>query len=325
MSIPRRRFLQLAAGAAGLSVSSNVAIAQAYPSRPIRLIVGFSAGGSADIVARMIAQWLSERLGQPVIVENRTGAASNLAAESVARSAPDGYTLLYALTVNAINATYYQNLKFDMVRDFEPIAGVTRAPNVLIIHPSIPAQTVPEFIAYAKANPGKLNMASTGNGTSIHLAGELFNSMTGVKLVHVPYRSPPQALTDLIGGQVQVMFDVLVQSLPHIKTGRVRALAVTTTERSASLPDVPTLNEFVPGYEASSWAGICAPKGTPADIVERLNKEIVAGLADPKIKARLDSLGSFVMAGPPADFAKFFGAETEKWGKLVRALNIKAD
>ena len=227
--------------------------------------------------------------------------------------------------MNAINATYYQNLKFDMVRDFEPVSGVTRAPNVLIVNPSIPAQTIPEFIAYAKANPGKLNMASTGNGTSIHLAGELFNAMTGLNLVHVPYRSPPQALTDLIGGQVQVMFDVLTQSLPHIKADRVRALAVTTTERSASLPDIPTVDEFVPGYDASSWTGICAPKGTPAEIVKRLNSEIVAGLADPKIKERLDSLGSFVMTAPPAEFAEFFAAETEKWGKLVRALNIKAD
>jgi tripartite-type tricarboxylate transporter receptor subunit TctC len=325
MRLPRRTFLHLAAGVAALPAISRIASAQAYPSRPIRLILGFAAGGSADIVARLIAQFVSDRIGQPVIVENRTGASSNLAGEAVARSAPDGYTLLYVTTVNAINATFFDNLKFDLKRDFAPVSGVTRAPNVLEVNPSVPANNVAEFVAYAKANPGKLNMASTGNGTSIHLAGELFKAMTGTNLVHVPYRSPPQAMTDLLAGQVQVMFDVMTQGLQHIKEGRLRALAVTTAARSDALPEVPTVAETVPGYEASSWSGVCAPSGTPAGNVEMLNKEINAALTDPTIKARLASIGSTAITGSPAEFATFLTEETDKWGKVVRAANIKAE
>ena len=325
MRLSRRALLRLAAGVAALPAAARIAQAQTYPSRPIRLILGFAAGGSADIVARLIAQFVSERIGQPVIVENRTGASSNLAGEAVARSAPDGYTLLYVTTVNAINATFFDNLKFELKRDFAPVSGVTRAPNVLEINPSVPANTVAEFIAYAKANPGKLNMASSGNGTSIHLAGELFKAMTGTNLVHVPYRSPPQAMTDLLAGQVQVMFDVMTQGLQHIKEGRLRALAVTTAARSDALPDVPTVAETVPGYEASSWSGVCAPSGTPAAIVAMLNKEINAALTDPTIKARLASMGSTAITGSPAEFATFLTEETDKWGKVVRAANIKAE
>jgi len=325
MRLPRRTFLHLAAGVAALPAISRIASAQAYPSRPIRLILGFAAGGSADIVARLIAQFVSDRIGQPVIVENRTGASSNLAGEAVARSAPDGYTLLYVTTVNAINATFFDNLKFDLKRDFAPVSGVTRAPNVLEVNPSVPANNVAEFVAYAKANPGKLNMASTGNGTSIHLAGELFKAMTGTNLVHVPYRSPPQAMTDLLAGQVQVMFDVMTQGLQHIKEGRLRALAVTTAARSDALPEVPTVAETVPGYEASSWSGVCAPSGTPAGNVEMLNKEINAALTDPTIKARLASIGSTAITGSPAEFATFLTEETDKWGKVVRTANIKAE
>jgi tripartite-type tricarboxylate transporter receptor subunit TctC len=325
MRLPRRTFLRLAASAAALPIAARIALAQSYPSRPIRLILGFAAGGSADIVARLIAQFVSDRIGQPVIVENRTGASSNLAGEAVARSAPDGYTLLYVTTVNAINATFFDSLKFDLKRDFAPVSGVTRVPNVLEINPSIPANNVAEFIAYAKANPGKLNMASTGNGTSIHLAGELFKAMTGVNLVHVPYRSPPQAMTDLLAGQVQVMFDVMTQGLQHIKEGRLRALAVTTAARSDALPDVPTVAETVPGYEASSWSGVCAPGGTPAETVAMLNREINAALTDPTIKARLASMGSTAITGGPAEFATFLSEETDKWGKVVRAANVKAE
>jgi len=325
MRLSRRALLRLAAGVAALPAAARIAQAQTYPSRPIRLILGFAAGGSADIVARLIAQFVSERIGQPVIVENRTGASSNLAGESVARSAPDGYTLLFVTTVNAINATFFDNLKFELKRDFAPVSGVTRAPNVLEINPSVPANTVAEFIAYAKANPGKLNMASSGNGTSIHLAGELFKAMTGTNLVHVPYRSPPQAMTDLLAGQVQVMFDVMTQGLQHIKEGRLRALAVTTAARSDALPDVPTVAETVPGYEASSWSGVCAPSGTPAAIVAMLNKEINAALTDPTIKARLASMGSTAITGSPAEFAAFLSEEADKWGKVVRSANIKAE
>jgi len=320
MRPPRRTFLRLAAGAAALPTVSRIARAQTYPSRPIRLILGFAAGGSADIVARLIAQFVSERIGQPVIVENRTGASSNLAGEAVARSAPDGYTLLFVTTVNAINATFFDNLKFDLQRDFAPVSGVTRVPNVLEVNPSVPVNNVAEFIAYAKANPGKLNMASTGNGTSIHLAGELFKAMTGINLVHVPYRSPPQAMTDLLAAQVQVMFDVMTQGLQ-----RLRALAVTTAARSDALPNVPTVAETVPGYEASSWSGVCAPSGTPAGVIAMLNKEINTALTDPNIKSRLASMGSTAITGSPAEFATFLTEETDKWGKVVRAANIKAE
>jgi len=324
-TVRRRQFLRLVAGATALSAVFRPAHAQAYPSRPIRLILGFAAGGSADIVARLIAQQVSDRIGQPVIVENRTGASSNLAGEAVARSAPDGYTLFFMTTVNAINATFFDNLKFDLKRDFAPVSGVTRVPNVLNVNPSVPANNVAEFIAYAKANPGKLNMASTGNGTSIHLAGELFQAMTGTKLVHVPYRSPPQAMTDLLAGQVQVMFDVMTQGLQHINEGRLRALGVTTATRSDALPGVPTVAETVPDYEASSWSGVCAPAGTTSEIIEMLNREINAALIDPKIKVRLARLGSTAITGTPAAFAAFLAEETEKWGKVVRAANIKAE
>ena len=325
MTIRRRQFLQLAAGAAALPALPQVARAQAWPSRPIRMLIGFAAGGSADIAARQIAQWLSERLGQPVVIENRTGAASNIAAEAVARAAPDGYTLFFGTSANAINATFYDNLKFDLKTDFAPVSGVLRTPNVLNINPSLPVQTVPELIAHLKANPGKLAMASTGNGTSIHLAGELFMSMTGTKMVHVPYRSPPQALTDLIAGQVQVMFDVITQGLGHVRDGRLRALAVTTAGPVGVLPGVPALAEFLPGYEASSWNAVWAPKGTPPDIVERLNREIIAGLNHPPIKERMAASGGVPFSESVPAFTTFVSDEVEKWGKLVRALNLKAE
>jgi tripartite-type tricarboxylate transporter receptor subunit TctC len=321
----RRQFLRGATATAALPALPHPARAQTYPSRPIRLILGFAAGGSADIVARLIAQHIADKIGQPVIVENRTGASSNIAGEAVARSAPDGYTLFLVTTVNAINATFFDNLKFDLRRDFAPVSGVTRVPNVLNVNPSVPANNVADFIAYAKASPGKLNMASTGNGTSIHLAGELFQSMTGTNLVHVPYRSPPQAMTDLLAGQVQVMFDVMTQGLQHIKEGRLRALGVTTATRSPALPDVPTIANTVPSYEASSWSGICAPAGTPAEIVDVLNRQIQAAMADPAIKARLAGFGSTAITGSPDEFARFLADETDKWGKVVRAANVKAE
>jgi tripartite-type tricarboxylate transporter receptor subunit TctC len=323
--LSRRKLLRIAGAAVTLPALPRLARAQAYPSRPIRLILGFAAGGSADIVARLIAQHVADKIGQPVIVENRTGASSNLAGEAVARSAPDGYTLFLVTTVNAINATFFDNLKFDLKQDFAPVSGVTRVPNVLNVNPSVPANNVAEFIAYAKANPGKLNMASTGNGTSIHLAGELFQSMTGTKLVHVPYRSPPQAMTDLLAGQVQVMFDVMTQGLQHIKDGRLRALGITTATRSPALPDVPPIADTVPGYEASSWSGICAPAGTPAEIVDMLNNQIQAAMADPAIKTRLAGLGSTAITGSPDEFTRFLADETDKWGKVVRAANVKAE
>jgi tripartite-type tricarboxylate transporter receptor subunit TctC len=323
--LSRRKLLRAVTTAASLLALPRFARAQAYPSRPVRLILGFAAGGSADIVARLIAQHVADKIGQPVIVENRTGASSNLAGEAVARSAPDGYTLFLVTTVNAINATFFDNLKFDLKQDFAPVSGVTRVPNVLNVNPSVPANTVAEFIAYAKANPGKLNMASTGNGTSIHLAGELFQSMTGTKLVHVPYRSPPQAMTDLLAGQVQVMFDVMTQGLQHIKDGRLRALGITTATRSPALPDVAPIADTVPGYEASSWSGICAPAGTPAEIVDMLNNQIQAAMADPAIKTRLAGLGSTAITGSPDEFTRFLADETDKWGKVVRAANVKAE
>jgi len=325
MSIPRRRFLALAAGGIATPALPRPARAQAWPNRPIRMLLGFAAGGSADIAARQIAQWLSDRLGQPVVIENRTGAASNIAAEAVARSAPDGYTLFFGTSANAINATFYDNLKFDLKNDFAPVSGVLRTPNVLNVNPSLPVQTVPQFIEHLKANPGKLAMASTGNGTSIHLAGELFMSLTGTKMVHVPYRSPPQAMTDLISGQVQVMFDVITQGIGHIREGRLRALAVTTDKRVDILPGVPAIAEFLPGYEASSWNAVLAPKGTPPELVERLNREIIAGLNHPPIKERLAIGGGVAFTENVPAFAAFVADEIEKWGKLVKALNIKAE
>jgi tripartite-type tricarboxylate transporter receptor subunit TctC len=325
MKLPRRNFLHLAAGAAALPAVSRVARAQAYPTRPVRIIIGFAPGSASDIVARLVGQWLSEGLGQPFIIEHRPGAANNIATEAVVRAPPDGHTLLVVSSANAVNATFYDKLNYNFIRDIAPVAGIIVVPSVLVVHPSVPAKTVPEFIAYAKANPGKLTMASGGIGSGTHLAGELFKMMAGVNMVHVPYRGGGPALTDLLGGQVQVMFPSTVSSIEYIRAGRLRALAVTTATRSDALPDVPTVDEFVPGYEASAWFGVGAPKATPAEIVEKLNKEINAGLADPKMKARLADVGGTALSGSPADFGKLIADETEKWGNVIRALNIKAE
>jgi tripartite-type tricarboxylate transporter receptor subunit TctC len=322
---PRRQFLHLAADAAALPAVSRVARAQAYPARPVRIILGFPPGGATDILARLIGQWLSERLGQPFVIENRPGAGGNIGAEAVVRAPADGYTLLVVATPNAINATLYEKLNFNFIRDIAPVASLIDSPLVMEVHPSHPAKTVPEFIAYAKANPGKLNMASAGVGTSIHVAGELFKMMTGVHMVHVPYRGAPAALTDLIGGQVQVMFDSLPSSVEYIRSGRLRPLAVTTTTRSGTLPDVPTVGEFVPGYEARAWWGVGAPQNTPAEIIERLNREINAALADPVMKARFVDLGTTVFPGSAADFKKFIADETEKWAKVVKFSGAKVE
>jgi tripartite-type tricarboxylate transporter receptor subunit TctC len=325
MKLPhRRQFLHLAAGAAALPAVSRIARAQSYPTKPVRIVVGFAAGGVTDIVARLIGQWLSERLGQQFIIDNRPGAGSNLATESVVRSAPDGYTLLLVGPAAAINATLYQKLSFNFSRDIAPIATIYNAPLVMEVNPSLPFKTVPEFIAYAKANPGKINFASSGSGTSSHVTGELFKTMAGVTMQHVPYRGAAPALTDLLGGQVQVMFDNVSSSIEHIREGRLRALAVTTTIRWDRIPDVPTVAESVPGFEASGWQGIVAPKNTSVEIIDRLNREINVGLADAATKARIADLGSTVFASSPAAFARFIADETEKWGKVIRAANIKA-
>jgi len=324
MKLPhRRKFLHLAAGAAALPAVSRVAKAQAYPSRPVRIIVGFAAGGPADLVARLIAQRLSERLGQPFVVENRTGAATNIATEAVVRAAPDGYMLLFVTATNAINTTLYEKLSFNLSRDVAPVASLIRAPSVLEVNPSVPAKTVPEFIAYAKANPGKLTMASSGIGTPSHVFGELFKVMTGVNLMHVPYRGAAPAASDLLAGQVQVFFDPMANSIAYIKAGKVRALAITSAKRSEALPDVPSVSEFVPGYEASFWFGVGAPKATPDEIVDKLNKEVNAALDDPKMKTRLLDLGGAPMPMTPADFGKFIADETEKWGKVIKSAGIK--
>jgi len=325
MKFPRRTFLHLAAGAAALPAVSSIARAQAYPSRPVRVIEGFGAGGAPDILARLLGQWLSERLGQQFVIENRTGAATNIATEAVVRAPPDGYTLLLVTPANAISATLYDNLNFNFIRDITPVASFVRAPFVMVVYPSFPAKTVPEFITYAKANPGRINMASGGIGTANHVAGELFKMLAGVNLVLVPYRGSPPALTDLLGGQVQAYFSPMPASIEYIKAGNLRAMAVTTAERSQALPDVPTVAEFVRSYEASSWHGIGAPAGTPAEIVDKLNKEINAGLADPKIKARLDEMGGTALIGPPTAFGQLIVDETEKWGKVMRAANIKPE
>jgi tripartite-type tricarboxylate transporter receptor subunit TctC len=325
MKLPRRNFLHLAAGAAALPSVSRFAWAQAYPSRPVRIVVGLAPGGTNDIVARLMGQWLSERLGQPFVIDNRPGAASNIATEAVARAAADGYTLLLSSLNNAISATLYERLNFNFIRDITAVAGILRTPNVMVVNPSVPAKSVPEFIAYAKANPGKLNMASPGNGTSLHVVGELFKMMTGVDMVHVPYRGGGPALTDLLGGQVQVYFTGTVSSIEYIKTGRLRALAVTTATRSEALPDVPTVSEFVPGYEASGWFGLGAPKSTPTEIIDKLNNEVNAALADPKMKARLADVGGTALLGSPADFGKLIADETEKWAKVIKFAGIKAD
>jgi tripartite-type tricarboxylate transporter receptor subunit TctC len=326
MQPPRRQFLRLAAGAAALPAVSRSAWAQAYPARPVRILVGAPAGGTLDVVARVMGQWLSERLGQAFVIENRPGGAgNNVATEAVVRAAPDGYTLLLIAISNAINTTLYDKLNYNFLRDIAPVASIVRVPLIMEVNASVPAKTVPEFIAYAKGNPGKVNMASAGNGTSPQVAGELFKLMTGVELVHVPYRGSPPALTDLLGGQVQVMFDLMPTSIELVRAGKLRALAVTTAARSPALPDVPTVAEFVPGYEASTWQGIGAPRGTPAEIVDKLNREINAGLADPKIRARLADTGAAPFAGTPGDFGRFMADETEKWAKVVKFAGIKAE
>ena len=325
MKLPRRNFLHLAAGAAALPAVSRIARAQPYPTRPVRWVVSTAPGGTGDILSRLMGQWLSERLGQPFVVENRPGGATNIATEAVVRAPADGYTLLLVAPPNASNATLYQKLNFNFIRDIAPIAGVMRGPFVMLLNPSIPADSVPEFIAYAKAHPGMINFASGGIGFATHLAGELFKGMTGVKMVHVPYRGQGPAMTDLLSGQVQVMFDPVVSSIAHIRAGKLRPLAVTTSMRSEALPDIPTVGEFLPGYEVSVWFGVGAPKNTPTEIVDRLNKDINAGLADPKIKEQLADLGGTVLPGSPADFGKLIADETEKWGKVIRAANIKAE
>jgi tripartite-type tricarboxylate transporter receptor subunit TctC len=325
VSLPRRRFLHLAAGAAAFPALLRIAWAQAYPAHPVRIVVGFAAGGPNDISARLIGQWLAERLGQQFVIENRTGAGGNIATELVVRAPADGYTLLLVPAPAAINATLYDNLSFNFIRDIAPVAGILSVPEVMVVNPSVPANTVPEFIAYAKANPGKINLASAGNGSVPHVAGELFKFMAGLDLVRVGYRGGGPALVDLLGGQVQVMFEPTLSTIPYIRAGKLRALAVTSATRSPALPDIPTMGEFLPGYEATAWFGIGAPKNTPADIVEKLNQEISAGLADAKIKERLADLGGVPMPLTPAEFAKLIAAETEKWAKVIRAANIKLD
>jgi tripartite-type tricarboxylate transporter receptor subunit TctC len=325
MKLPRRTFLHLGVGAAALPVVTRIAFAQAYPTGPVRVIAPFAPGGAVDIIARLIGQWLSERLGQPFVTENRPGAAGNIGAEAVVRAPADGYTLLLVGGWNAINATLYDKLSFNFIRDIAPVASVVRSPYVMVVNPSVPTTTIPEFIAYAKANPRKLNMSSPGTGTGPHIAGELFKTMAGVDLLHVPYRGAGPSLTDLIGGQVQVTFETIAASIGYIRAGTLRALAVTAATRSDALPDIPTVAEFVPGYEVSSWFGVGAPKATPAGIVEKLNKEINAGLADPKIKARLADLGGTPLVGSSADFGKLIADETEKWAKVVKFANIRPE
>jgi tripartite-type tricarboxylate transporter receptor subunit TctC len=320
--MPTRRQVLMLAGAAALS-GRGVAWAQAYPARAVRVLVGFAAGGNFDIVARLIGQWLSDEVHQPVIVENRPGASSNLATEAVVRAPADGYTLLMGGAVNAVNATLLEKLPFNFIEDLAPVAGVSRFPNVLVVDPSFPAKTIPEFIAYAKANPDGINQGSSGNGTTQHLAGELLKMMTGARLVHVPYKGSSQALADLLGGQVHVAIESLPASIAHIRSGRLRALGVTTSARSEALPGLPAIAEFVPGYEASGWNGFCAPRGTPIEILDRLNGLVNASLADAKVKARLAELGAAPIGGSRADFAKLIAEETEKWGRVIRAGNIK--
>jgi tripartite-type tricarboxylate transporter receptor subunit TctC len=325
MKLSRRNFLHLAAGAAALPAVSRVARAQAYPSRPVRIIVGFAPGGGNDILARVIGQWLSERFGQQFVIENRPGAATNIATEIAVRAPGDGYTLLLVSPANAINATLYEKLNFNFIRDIAPVASLVRLPLVMVVNPSLPTKTGPEFIAYAKANPGRISMASAGVGSGPHVSGELFKMMAGVDMLHVPYRGDAPALTDLLGGQVQVYFSGLAATLEHIRTGKLRPLAVTTASRSEALPDVHSVADFVPGYEASVLFGVGAPRNTPTEIVERLNKEINAGLADPKVKARLAESGGTVLPGSPADYGKLIASETAKWGKVIRAANIKPE
>jgi tripartite-type tricarboxylate transporter receptor subunit TctC len=325
MKLPRRNFLRVAAGAAALPAVSRIAWAQTYPSRPVRIIVGFAPAGGTDIMARLIGQWLSERLGQQFVIENRPGAASNIGTEMVVNAPPDGYTLLVATFVNAVNATLYYKLNFNFTRDIAPIASIAREPFAIEVHPSVPVKTVPEFITYVKANPGRINMASAGAGSGNHVAGELFKMMTGVNLAHVPYRGAGPALVDLLSGQVQVMFASMSSSIAYVRAGKLRALAVTIATRSPVLPDLPTVAEFVPGYEFSFWTGVGAPRNTPAEIVDKLNTEVNAALADPKMKARLAEWGATALPGSPADFGKLIAEETEKWGKVVKFAGVQAD
>jgi tripartite-type tricarboxylate transporter receptor subunit TctC len=325
MKLPRRQFLDLAAGAAVLPAVSRIARAQAYPSRPVRWIVPFGPAGATDITARLIGQWLSERLGQQFVIENRPGAGGNVGTEAVVRAPADGYTLLFVNTANAISTTLYEKLSFNFVRDIAPIAPIVRFPYIMVVNPSVPPKTLPEFIAYAKANPGKINMASPGIGSTPHVNGELFKVMTGTNLVHVPYRSAAAVMTDLLSGQVQLYFGTTASSLEYVRTGKLRALAVTIERRLDALPDIPTVGDFVPGYEASNWYGIGAPRNTPVEVIEKLNKETNAGLADPKLKARLDDLGGIALTGSPADFGKLIADETEKWGKVVKFTGIKPE
>jgi tripartite-type tricarboxylate transporter receptor subunit TctC len=325
MKLPRRNFLHLAAGAAALPAISRIARAQGYPWRPVRLIVGFTAGSAPDIVARLMGQWLSERLGQQFLVENRPGAGSNIGTEMVVRAPADGHTLLLVSAPNAINTTLYDKLSFNFLRDIAPVAGISRERIVMVVHPSFPAKTLPEFIAYAKANPGKVTMASPGNGSSPHVSGELFKMMAGIDMIHVPYRGGGQVMTDLIAGQVQVSFIGLTVAIEHIRSGKLRALAVTAATRSDVLPDIPTVSDFVPGYEASAFWGIGAPRNTPAEIIDKLNKEINAVLSDPEPKRRLAEGGATVLLGSPADFGKFVGDQTEKWATVIKFANIKPE
>ena len=325
MKLLRRQLLHLAAGAVVFPLVSGRAHAQSYPIRPVRLVVGYPPGGSNDTLARLVAQWLSERLGQPFIIENRPGAGNNVATEAVVRAPADGYTLLVVDAANAINATLYDKANFNFIRDIAPVAGIMEVPLVMVVNPSAPFKTVPEFITYAKANPGKVSVASAGHGHPSHVSGEMFKSMAGVDLVHVPYRGGAPAVTDLLGGQVHVFFGLLSTSIEYIRAGKLRALAVTTARRADALPDLPTVAEFVPGYQASSWFGVGVPKATPAEIIDRLNKEINAALADPKMKARLADMGGTVLARAPADFGEFIAKETDKWAKVIGTANIKVE
>jgi tripartite-type tricarboxylate transporter receptor subunit TctC len=325
MKLPRRNLLHLAAGAAALPTISRIGWTEAYPSRPVRLVTGFAAAGGSDVVARLIGQWLSERLGQSFIIENRPGAGGNIGTESVVRAPPDGYTLLLVTFANVVNASLYKKLNFNFIRDISPVAGLMRVPDLMAIHPSVPARTVPEFIAYAKANAGKITMASAGNGSSGHLAGELLKMMVGISLIHAPYRGNGPALTDLLGGQVELMFPTSPSVVEYVKSGRLRGLAVTTASRSETLPDLPTVGEFVPGYEVSGLYGIGAPKGTPAEVIATINKESNAALANPKMKARFVDLGGIVIPGSPADFEKVIVEDTEKWAKVIEAAHIKME
>ncbi len=325
MKLARREVLRMAGAAAVLAPLSRRATAQAYPSRPVRLILGYPPGGSADITARLIGQWLSERLGQPVVIESRPGGGTNIATEAVVRAPPDGYTLLLVAPANAINASLYEKLSYNFIRDIAPVAGLIRFPNVIVLNPSVPATTIPELVAYAKASPGKLNMASSGNGSTIHVSGELFKMMTGISMIHVPYRGGAPALTDLISGQVHVMFDNLPTSIEFIRAGKLRALAVTTATRSEVLPGLPTVADFVPGYEASAWYGLGVPQGTPVEVISKLNREVNAILADPKVKSRLAELGASLLPGSASDFGMLIADETGKWARVVKFSGAKAD